>query len=56
MSVRAIWHFSFHVADLGRSVAFYTDLIGMDLIHRQEQENEYTSLLVGYPEAHCAFR
>jgi lactoylglutathione lyase len=52
MSANAIWHFSFHVGDLDRSVDFYTRLLGMDLIHRQEQANAYTASLVGYPEAH----
>ena len=50
--LRGIWHFSFTVADIERSVAFYRDLLGFTLIHRQEQANEYTSRLVGYPGAH----
>ena len=52
MSFRDIWHFSFHVADLDRSVDFYTRMIGMNLIHQQVQDNDYTSALVGYPKAH----
>ncbi|MFF5265073.1 VOC family protein [Actinomadura viridis] len=47
-----IWHFSFHVADLDRSVAFYRDVLGMELVHVQEQANAYTRSLVGYPDAH----
>jgi catechol 2,3-dioxygenase-like lactoylglutathione lyase family enzyme len=35
------WHFSFTVADIERSVAFYTNVIGMELVHTQEQHNEY---------------
>jgi catechol 2,3-dioxygenase-like lactoylglutathione lyase family enzyme len=35
-----------------RSVAFYRDLLGFELIHRQEQANEYTRRLVGYADAH----
>lgn len=50
--LRGIWHFSFTVADLDRSTVFYRDLLGFDLIHTQEQANEYTSRLVGYPDAH----
>lgn len=46
------WHFSFTVADLERSVAFYTDVLGMKLVHRQEQANEYTAKLVAYENAH----
>lgn len=47
-----VWHFSFSVADLDRSVAFYADLLGFTLVHRQEQHNAYTRRLVGYPDAH----
>lgn len=47
-----IWHASFHVADLDRSVRFYRDILGMELVHQQEQANDYTRALVGYPGAH----
>ena len=47
----AVWHASFHVADLDRSVDFYTGLLGMELVHRQDQDNDYTRALVGYPDA-----
>lgn len=47
-----VWHFSFTVADIERSIAFYRDLLGFTLIHTQAQANPYTSRLVGYPEAH----
>ena len=47
-----VWHFSFTVADIERSITFYRDLLGFTLIHTQEQANAYTSRLVGYPEAH----
>lgn len=47
-----VWHFSFTVADMERSVAFYRDALGFQLIHRQEQANEYTRRLVGYGNAH----
>ena len=50
--LKACWHFSFTVSDLERSVAFYRDLLGMRLVHRQEQANEYTARLVGYENAH----
>ncbi|MGH2346127.1 MAG: VOC family protein [Chloroflexota bacterium] len=49
---RGIWHFSFTVADIERSILFYRDLLGFELVHTQEQHNEYTSRLVGYPDAH----
>jgi catechol 2,3-dioxygenase-like lactoylglutathione lyase family enzyme len=47
-----VWHFSFTVADIERSVIFYRDVLGFELIHRQEQANEYTRRLVGYADAH----
>ncbi|TDB96886.1 hypothetical protein E1267_40420, partial [Nonomuraea longispora] len=49
--MRGVWHFSFTVADLDRSVAFYRDLLGLTLVHRQEQDNAYTRRLVGHPDA-----
>lgn len=52
MGLIAYWHFSFTVADLERSIDFYTQVIGMELVHRQEQANEYTSRLVAYENAH----
>lgn len=51
MSFRGVWHFSFHVADLDRSVQFYTEVLGLELVHRQEQDNAYTRRLVGYDNA-----
>jgi catechol 2,3-dioxygenase-like lactoylglutathione lyase family enzyme len=50
--MQGVWHFSFTVSDLDASVAFYTDLLDFELIHVQEQANEYTRRLVGYPDAH----
>ena len=47
-----LWHVSFTVSDLDRSLAFYRDLLGLELIHAQEQANEYTRRLVGYADAH----
>ncbi len=52
MAICGIWHCSFTVGDLDRSLDFYVDLLGLRLIHRQTQKNEYTSRLVGYPDAH----
>lgn len=46
------WHFSFTVSDIERSVEFYRDVLGMELVHRQEQANAYTRKFVGYPDAH----
>jgi catechol 2,3-dioxygenase-like lactoylglutathione lyase family enzyme len=40
-------HFSFTVSDINRSVEWYTSVLGLELVHRQRQENEYTPVLVG---------
>ncbi|WP_327153376.1 VOC family protein [Streptomyces tubercidicus] len=50
--LQGVWHFSFTVMDLDRSVDFYTRLLGFELVHVQEQRGDYTSRLVGYPDAH----
>lgn len=52
MGVLGIWHTSFTVGDLEASLAFYCGLLGMELVHRQTQQNEYTSKLVGFEDAH----
>ena len=46
------WHFSFTVADIEKSIEFYRDILGLELVHRQEQANAYTRKFVGYPDAH----
>ena len=49
--VRGLWHFSYTVANLERSLDFYCGLLGMELIHRQRQANPYTARLVAYDDA-----
>lgn len=51
MHAYGIWHFSFTVSDLEAAIAFYRDLLGFELVHRQTQDNDYTRRLVGYPDA-----
>jgi catechol 2,3-dioxygenase-like lactoylglutathione lyase family enzyme len=46
-----VLHFSFTVSDIERSVDWYTRVLGLELVHRQRQENEYTTILVGIPGA-----
>ena len=47
MAVKGLWHFSFTVEDIERSVDFYSRLLGMEVITRQDQANPYTEKLVG---------
>jgi lactoylglutathione lyase len=42
-----VLHFSFTVSDIERSIEWYTNVLGLELVHRQRQENEYTPILVG---------
>lgn len=46
-----VWHFSFTVSDIDAAIAFYRDLLGFTVVHRQIQDNAYTQRLVGYPGA-----
>lgn len=46
-----VLHFSFTVADIDRSVDWYTRVLGLELVHRQRGDNEYTRTLVGMPDA-----
>jgi lactoylglutathione lyase len=46
-----VLHFSFTVSDIDRAVEWYTKVLGLELVHRQRQENAYTQKLVGIPGA-----
>lgn len=46
------WHFSWTVSNLERSLEFYCGDLGFELVHQQENANEYTEKLVGLPGAH----
>jgi catechol 2,3-dioxygenase-like lactoylglutathione lyase family enzyme len=52
MALTGIWHTSFTVWNLERSLEFYCGLLGLEVATHQVQQNEYTSRLVGYPDAH----
>ncbi len=49
--IHDLFHVSYTVSDLDRSVAWYTDLLRFELVHRQVQDNEYTRKLVGISDA-----
>ncbi len=46
-----VLHFSFTVSDIERSTRWYTEVFGLELVHRQRQDNDYTRKLVGIPDA-----
>ncbi len=45
-------HTSFTVSDVDRSVAFYTDALGMKLLNVSEREPAFSELVTGIPGAH----
>ena len=46
-----VLHFSFTVSDIERAINWYTNVLGLELVHRQRQDNAYTRNLVGFPDA-----
>lgn len=50
--ILSTWHVSWTVSDIERSLKFYTEALDFEVIHRQENKNEYTEKLVGLPGAH----
>lgn len=44
-------HTAFQVADLGRSLAFYRDLLGFEPVWERINREDYVRKIVGYPEA-----
>jgi len=51
-AVERLHHTGFTVSSLDRSVAFYRDLLGCEVIADQEKEGGYLAAIVGYPDAH----
>lgn len=48
----SLHHTGLTVADLDRSIAFYRDLLGFELVLEQEKEGGYLGAIVGRPDAH----
>lgn len=51
MTVVGSHHTAFQVADLARSLGFYRDLLGFELVWERVNREEYVRRIVGYPEA-----
>lgn len=51
MSVRGVFHTGLTVSDLDRSIAFYRDLLGLELVTRWESSQPYLRTVVGFPDA-----
>jgi catechol 2,3-dioxygenase-like lactoylglutathione lyase family enzyme len=45
-------HTGYTVDDLDRSLAFYRDLLGMQVVAQQEKAGGYLAAIVGYSDAH----
>ena len=50
-SIHGFSHFSFTVSNIDAAVSWYTGLLGLEVVHRQRQDNAYTRELVGFPSA-----
>jgi catechol 2,3-dioxygenase-like lactoylglutathione lyase family enzyme len=51
MTVVGSHHTAYQVADLGRSLAFYRDLFGFEVVWERINREEYVRRIVGYPDA-----
>jgi catechol 2,3-dioxygenase-like lactoylglutathione lyase family enzyme len=50
--VSGLHHTGYTVSDLDRSLEFYRDLLGCELLGIQERDGGYLAAIVGYPDAH----
>jgi lactoylglutathione lyase len=51
MAVFGVLHHGLTVSDLDRSIDWYCNAIGLELVHQQIGDNDYTRTLVGVPNA-----
>ncbi len=51
MTIVGAHHTCFQVADLQRSLGFYRDLLGFEVIWERINKEEYVRRIVGYPDA-----
>jgi lactoylglutathione lyase len=51
MQVAEIFHAGLTVSDLDRSLAFYRDLLGLELVSQWDSAQPYLRRIVGFPEA-----
>jgi catechol 2,3-dioxygenase-like lactoylglutathione lyase family enzyme len=49
MKLTSVFHTGFTVSDIERSIAFYRDALGMQLVHRQEGTAPYLATVTGFP-------
>ncbi|HSE06337.1 MAG TPA: VOC family protein, partial [Methylomirabilota bacterium] len=51
MGVTGILHTGLTVSDLDRSLSFYRDLLGLEVIAQWDSSQPYLRAVVGYPDA-----
>src|SRR5687767_283010 len=51
MAVAEIFHTGITVSNLERSIAFYRDVLGLELVSQWESAQPYLRKVVGYPDA-----
>jgi len=51
-AVSKIHHTGYTVSNLERSLEFYRDLLGCEVVARQDKQGGYLATIVGYPDAH----
>ena len=51
MGVVGIFHTGLTVSDLERSIAFYRDVLGLELVNRWDSAQPYLRRIVDYPDA-----
>ena len=44
-------HFAFTVSDIAKSITWYTEVLGLELVAQQRSDNAYIKQLVGMPDA-----
>lgn len=52
MTAAVLHHTGYTVDDLERSLGFYRDLLGMEVVAAQEKRGGYLAEMVGHPDAH----
>jgi catechol 2,3-dioxygenase-like lactoylglutathione lyase family enzyme len=52
VGVNGVHHTCYTVSDLDRTLVFYRDRLGCEVIATQEKEGGYLAAIVGYPDAH----
>jgi catechol 2,3-dioxygenase-like lactoylglutathione lyase family enzyme len=52
VNARRLHHTGYTVSDLDRSVAFYCDMLGCEVLATQEKQGGYLAAIVGHHDAH----